>query len=238
VLEINGVGKKYSSSWALADVTVSLNKGEISGLLGANGAGKSTLLKILAGYFYPTCGTVRRGEHDLRVNPALWRRSTGFLPEGAPLPPRKKVREILIEQYSLFFGSLLEEKELDDFMSHYGLDRETAHKPVKELSRGYRQRTGLALAETGRPELLLLDEPFSGLDPTQVRQLRKRLKEAKENRITLFSSHILQEVYTLCDRIIILHEGRIRACVEKREFNNWEELDALYSRLIEEAVHE
>ncbi|MDC7220968.1 MAG: ABC transporter ATP-binding protein [Spirochaetales bacterium] len=237
-LKLQGLGKNYGNRQALADLTLTLKKGEITGILGANGAGKSTLLKILAGYFFPSAGTVRLGKLDLQDSPGEWRRICGYLPEGAPLPSRKSACELLREGYRLYRDDLPEEEVLASFMERYGLDGEMGQKPVKALSRGYRQRTGLALAEIGEPALLLLDEPFSGLDPTLVRQLRTNLKEGRKGRITLFSSHILQEIHALCDTIVILHEGTLRATVKKSDFSSWEELDDLYSSLTGEASHE
>ncbi|MDC7222716.1 MAG: ATP-binding cassette domain-containing protein [Spirochaetales bacterium] len=230
-LNIEGVGKRYGSRRALSDVNLSLPRGKITGLLGANGAGKSTLLKILGGYFFPSEGTVRLGDISLDESPGLWRKKCGYLPEGAPLPPGKSPLSLLSEEYALYFGTPPEPEWIASALARHGLDRDTAEKSVASLSKGYRQRTGLALAVTGEPELLLLDEPFSGLDPSQVKKLRENLRRDRKKRITLFSSHILQEVYALCDRIVIIHKGKVKTSVEKGDFDSWEELDELYSEI-------
>ena len=234
VLKVQDVCKSYSSRKALSRINFTLESGKITGLLGANGAGKSTLLKILSGYFFPSRGEAFLGETSLVGSPEEFRRMTGFLPEGAPLPPRKTPRQLLSSRYALYTGLDPQEEQMERILDRYGLSGEEGNKKMKTLSRGYRQRTGLALASLMNPPLLLLDEPFSGLDPSVIRKLRKLIREESQGRITFFSSHILQEIYALCDSLIILEKGEVRAELEMKDFKRWEELDDLYSSMIGE----
>ena len=233
-LTVEGVDKSYSRRKALENVSLTLESGEITGLLGANGAGKSTLIKILAGYFFPTRGSVILGDISLSDKPEEYRRSIGYLPEGAPLATGETPDGLLAARFRLFHGANPSRELLDEFAERYGLGGDERHRPIKTLSRGYRQRTGLALAGITDPVLLLLDEPFSGLDPALVRKQRHILREGSKERIILFSSHILQEVYALCDSLVILHKGRVRALVRTAEYGRWEELDEYYSGLLED----
>jgi len=230
-LILEKLGKVYGTKTALEDVSLTFREGEITGLLGPNGAGKSTLLKILAAYFYPSRGTLAYNGMAPESDPSTYRRRVGYLPEGAPLPPKGTPRALLREKISLFTLETPEEKIVDELLDRFGLDEEMRDKPLKTLSRGYRQRTGLALAEAGKPSVLLLDEPFSGLDPSRVKVLREILKESRKDRITLFSSHILQEVYALCDRILIIRDGRVQSDLRRENFTSWEDLDTFYSDL-------
>ncbi len=230
-LILEGVEKRYASHTALDGISLTLRPGEISGLLGPNGAGKSTLLKILAAYFYPTAGRVSWRGIDPREDPAAYRRLVGYLPEGSPLPGRSTARDLLTRAWRDYRRTEPGPGEIESLLDRYGIGEGERDKPVKTLSRGYNQRTGLALAEAGDPSLLLLDEPFSGLDPSRVRSLRETLRAGRENRAILFSSHILQEVYALCDRILIMGKGRILGDVKRADFSGWEGLDDYYSSL-------
>jgi ABC-2 type transport system ATP-binding protein len=228
-LILEKLGKVYGSKTALEDVSLEFREGEITGILGPNGAGKSTLLKILAAYFYPSRGTLVYNGISPEDDPASYRSKVGYLPEGAPLPLKATPRGLLRERRRYYTKGEPDEGKVEELLDRFGLGEDVREKPLKTQSRGYRQRTGLALAETGNPSLLLLDEPFSGLDPSRVKILREILRSSRENRIILFSSHILQEVYALCDRVLIIREGRVRSDLRREDFASWENLDAFYS---------
>ena len=211
MIEVEGVAKFYGPAQALADVTFSVREGEIVGLLGPNGAGKTTILKILTGYLQPDAGQVMVDGIDVVSDPRAAQARIGYLPENAPIYPELSVQAYLKLMADLRGVPADEQRaRLSEAIYATGLqDRLT--QPIGELSKGFRQRVGLAQAILHRPRLLILDEPSVGLDPTQIVEMRHLIKRLAQHSTVLFSTHILPEVEALCDRVIILINGAVRA---------------------------
>lgn len=211
MIEVNGLIKKYGTTRAVAGVSFTVNPGEVVGLLGPNGAGKSTTLRVLTGYLPPTSGTVNMGGVDVLENPLEVRRRVGYLSEANPLYESlgvwesltlfARLREIPENRIADRIREAAEQCSLLDVMS----------KDVGELSKGYRQRLGLALAILHDPQILILDEPTSALDPNQQKEVRDLILRLKEKKTVLLSTHILPEAQRICDRILIIHKGSIVA---------------------------
>lgn len=203
------ITKKFGPIVALDDVSLSVSKGQILGLLGQNGAGKSTLLNILSGYLPPSSGRILINDSDMLLNPIQAKASIGYLPETPPLYPEMSVLEYLRFCCDLKGVNKKDQAEhIDEIMEITGLSS-MQHRLIANLSKGYRQRTGLAQALCAGPELLLLDEPTSGFDPSQVVEFRKTIQSLSERHTIIFSSHILSEVQSICHRIVVLHQGRL-----------------------------
>ncbi len=211
---------RYGPVQALNSVNFEVKKGEIIGLLGPNGAGKSTTLKIITTYIYPTNGTVYLEGMDVRENPIPVRQKIGYLPEQLPLYMDMEVREYLqFVGYSRgLSGNKLKER-MDWVMNKCGL-KSVFPKLIRELSKGYRQRTALAQALIHDPEIVILDEPTSGLDPHQIIEIRNLIKEISQDKTIIFSTHILQEVEAITNRIIIINRGKIVANGSMNELEN------------------
>lgn len=213
MIALNHIAKRYGSTHAVADLTFTVPQGQIVGLLGQNGAGKTTTLNILTGYLPPTDGSVTIGAFDLLKSPRQAKRLIGYLPEKPPL-----YDEMTVTAYLKFVCRLKEVKgsaipgHVAQVLKTAGLT-EVAGRPLGHLSKGYRQRAGIAQALCGDPEVLVLDEPTVGLDPRQVVEIRSLIIQLGKNHTILFSSHLLPEVQQLCQRVIILQEGRlVREC--------------------------
>lgn len=210
MIEVEGVSKRYGSVEALKDVTLKVPKGKILGLLGQNGAGKTTLLNIMTGYLAPTQGRVLIDGMDPLLQPGLAKRELGYLPEHPPL-----YDEMTVEEYLSFAAALkqVESKAIGvhvrEIMAKTGL-MEMKQRLLGHLSKGYRQRVGLAQALCGDPAVLVLDEPTVGLDPKQITEIRGLIRKLGAGKTIIFSSHILGEVRQLCDHVVILHHGEIR----------------------------
>lgn len=209
MITIKNVSMHYGSTVALDNVSFSVGKGEILGLLGPNGAGKSTLMKILTTFIYPSHGTAEVGGHDILDNSLKVREMVGYLPENVPLYMDMRVDEYLtfVGKARGISGAALE-KRFQWLREVCGIMSVWKHG-VYELSKGYRQRVGLAQALIHDPKVLILDEPTSGLDPLQIIGVRKLVKELAKEKTIVFSTHILQEVGVLADRIVIINEGKI-----------------------------
>lgn len=208
-IKVSQLLKQYGEQKAVNQVSFELNKGEIVGFLGPNGAGKSTTMKIITGYLQPDGGTAHVCGLDVSINPVQAKKKIGYLPEANPLYPEMYVRE-----YLGFIGGihqLSNKKEaVEKVIALTGLTPESKKK-IGQLSKGYKQRVGLAAALIHEPEVLVLDEPTSGLDPNQIIEIRNVIKQQGQNKTVLFSSHILQEVEAICDRVIIINKGTIVA---------------------------
>lgn len=218
-IEISHLNKFIGKQHVLKDVNLSIGDGEIVGLLGPNGAGKSTLMKILVGVWNATDGEVKVSE------------SIGFLPEQNPL-----YEDMYVREYLRFFVELRKKSSatlhnltprcttqlIDDLINRVGLTAE-ANKRIGQLSKGYRQRVGLAQAMIGNPELLILDEPTTGLDPNQLEDIRALIREMGDHRTVILSTHILQEVKQMCTRVIIIDHGEIKVDKPIIEIENLEE---------------
>lgn len=211
MIEVNGLSKKYGDIDALCNISFSVRPGEIVGLLGPNGAGKTTLMKILTGYLHPTSGTARVDGLDILEDMGRIQEMTGYLPENAPLYPELSVQACLKMVADLRRIPKNEIKErLSDAVEAVGLwDR--LNRTIGTLSKGYRQRVGLAQAILHNPSLLILDEPTNGLDPTQIVEVRHLIKKLAQKSTVLISTHILSEVEAACDRAIIIIRGKVKA---------------------------
>ena len=211
MIEVQNLTKRYGQLVALDAVSFSVGRGEVVGFLGPNGAGKSTTMRILTTFMAATSGTARVGGDCVFENPMRVRERIGYMPENNPLPT-----DLRVGDYLKFRAQL---KRLDngdsanriaEVMEQCGV-ADVAGRFIGQLSRGYRQRVGLADALLAKPELIVLDEPTAGLDPNQVRSVRRLIRELAGGHTVLISSHILSEIEMTCDRVVILHEGRLLA---------------------------
>lgn len=206
-IEVHAVSKLYGSQRALDKVSFRVNKGEIVGFLGPNGAGKSTMMKILTGFIPATEGSAAIDGLDVASRSLEVRKKIGYLPEHNPLYLDMYVREFLGFMAGL---QKISNDKIEHIISKTGLSPE-AHKLIGQLSKGYRQRVGLAHALLHDPEVLILDEPTTGLDPNQIVEIRQLIKELGRSKTVMLSTHIMQEVEILCDRVIIINKGKIVA---------------------------
>jgi ABC-2 type transport system ATP-binding protein len=204
-IKVTSVSKIYKTQKALNAISFSANKGQIIGFLGPNGAGKSTMMKILAGFIKPNSGTIFVNEIDVLQNPLEAQRNIGYLPEHNPLYTDMYVREYLQFQAAIF---KVDKSQIASCIEKVGLTAE-ANKKINQLSKGYQQRVGLAAAILHNPKVLILDEPTTGLDPNQLVEIRALIKELGKDKTVLFSTHIMQEVEAVCDRVIIIKKGAV-----------------------------
>jgi ABC-2 type transport system ATP-binding protein len=208
---VQNVTKQYDNQLALNDVSLTIGKGEIVGLLGPNGAGKSTLMKIITCFIPPTKGTVSVEGFDIWEQSMEVRKRVGYLPEHNPL-----YLDMYVKEYLGFVAGIHHitgqeaSKRIDDMIEMTGLGVEM-HKKIGALSKGYRQRVGLAQAMIHNPSVLILDEPTSGLDPNQLIDIRRLIKDLGNEKTVLLSTHIMQEVEALCDKVIIINKGVVVA---------------------------
>ncbi len=210
-IKVENLKKRYGSQHAVNDISFEVKTGEILGFLGPNGAGKTTTMKIITCYMAPSSGHVKLGNYSIHKDQEAIKRSIGYLPEHNPL-----YLDMPVIEYLQFSGTLqgvpkssLRER-IKAMVRMCGLDKEK-HKKIGELSKGYRQRVGLAQAMIHDPEVLILDEPTTGLDPNQIVEIRELIKEIGRAKTVLLSTHILPEVEATCDRIIIINDGKIVA---------------------------
>jgi len=211
MIEVHHLTKRYGSHPAVDDVSFTVQAGEIVGLLGRNGAGKSTTMRVLACYMPATSGSARVAGYDVFRDADEVRRRIGYMPENNPLHLDMRVREYLKFRARLKGLSRAESRERVDVVTEQCGLTEVSRKVIQTLSKGFRQRVGLADALVHEPELVILDEPTIGLDPHQIRAVRQMIKDLSPRHTVLFSSHILSEVEMTCQRVLILHEGRILA---------------------------
>jgi ABC-2 type transport system ATP-binding protein len=209
MIRVTGLTKDYGSRRAISDLTFNARKGEILGFLGPNGAGKTTTMRILTGFMPPTSGTAEIGGYDVIEHSLDVRRIVGYMPETVPL-----YNEMTVEEYLGYMANLRHIKNRDtqvkETLGMVGLS-DRAHGYIGKLSKGMRQRVGLAQALLHHPEVLILDEPTIGLDPAQVVNFRNMIKEIGEDRTVILSTHILPEAQQVCDRVLIINRGRIVA---------------------------
>lgn len=203
--------KIYGSQKAVSNVTFSVSRGEIVGFLGPNGAGKSTTMKVATSYLPPTSGRVLVEGYDSAAQPMEVKRVIGYLPEHNPL-----YLDLYVHEYLNFSGKLYGmkgaglKKRVADMVDRCGLGEEQ-NKKIESLSKGYRQRVGLAQALLHDPTVLILDEPTSGLDPNQILEIRNLIKDISKDKTVIFSTHIMQEVEALCDRVVVINKGEVVA---------------------------
>lgn len=204
-IQVSLVNKFYNQQQALTEVSFEVGKGEIVGFLGPNGAGKSTMMKILTGFIKPSSGEVIVDEIDVLTSALEAKKNIGYLPEHNPLYVDMYVREYLHFQAAIF---KVDKTQIEECIDKVGLSLE-AHKKIHQLSKGYQQRVGLAAAILHNPTVLILDEPTTGLDPNQLVEIRTLIKELGKEKTVLFSTHIMQEVEAVADKVIILNKGNI-----------------------------
>lgn len=208
-IEVKNLVKIYGEQKAVNLISFKVNKGEIVGFLGPNGAGKSTTMKMITGYLQPTSGDAVVCDVNVQDNPLGTKQKIGYLPESNAL-----YYEMYVKEYLEFIAEVHKvqntKTRIAEVIQQVGLTSE-AHKKISQLSKGYKQRVGLAAALIHDPEVLILDEPTSGLDPNQIIEIREVIKQLGKNKTVLFSSHILQEVEAICDRVIIINKGNIVA---------------------------
>jgi ABC-2 type transport system ATP-binding protein len=207
---VNKVYKTYGVQNALDDVSFEINNGEIVGFIGPNGAGKSTMMKIICGYLPPSSGHVEVNGIDVTEDTLKIRQHIGYLPENNPLYHDMYVKEYLEYVAGIYKIGKKTRNVIDDIIERTGLSPEK-HKRIGQLSKGYRQRVGLAQALIHDPRILILDEPTTGLDPNQIKDMRALIKEAGKDKTIMLSTHIMQEVEAICDRVIIINQGKIVA---------------------------
>jgi len=208
-IQVKNLTKLYGQQKAVNNISFTVDKGEIVGFLGPNGAGKSTTMKIITGYLQPDTGDVKVCGTDVLQQPLDTKKKIGYLPESNPLYYDMYVREYL--DFSADVHQIKDKKKaIEKVIVQVGLSRESSKK-IGQLSKGYKQRVGLAAALLHGPEVLILDEPTTGLDPNQIIEIRDVIKSLGQNKTVLFSSHILQEVEAICNRVIIIDKGNIVA---------------------------
>ncbi len=206
-IEVQNISKSFGAQKALDNVSFSIKKNEIVGFLGPNGAGKSTLMKILTTYVNADSGKAFVNDNDVALNARLVQQSIGYLPEHNPLYLEMYVREYLEFNADIY---KVAKKRIDEVILVTGLLPES-HKKISQLSKGYRQRVGLATALLHNPSVLILDEPTTGLDPNQLVEIRDLIKNIGKEKTIFLSTHIMQEVEAICDRVIIINNGKIVA---------------------------
>lgn len=206
-IEVSDIHKIYGEQHALDGVSFKINKGEIVGFLGPNGAGKSTMMKILTCFLPQSSGKAMVCDMDVAQESIAIRKRIGYLPEHNPLYP-----DMYVKEYLAFIAGVhkVSKKRVQTIIEKTGLEREQ-HKKLRQLSKGYKQRAGLAAALIHDPEVLILDEPTTGLDPNQLVEIRKLIKDIGKEKTVMLSTHIMQEVEVLCDRVIIINKGQIIA---------------------------
>ena len=208
MIEVSHLSKRFGEFKAVDDVSFSIPTGQIVGLLGPNGAGKSTTMRMITGFFKATSGTVLIDGIDIEQNPVEAKQKIGYMPESAPL-----YADMIVEEY-LRYVALMQNQNADEkipkLCEECGL-KEVMHKNISELSRGYKQRVGIAQALIHNPEVLILDEPTTGLDPNQLIEIRELIRSYGKNRTVLLSTHIMQEVQAMCDHVVIINKGELVA---------------------------
>ena len=233
-IEVQEVTKIYGAQKALDSVSFKIGSGEIVGFLGPNGAGKSTMMKIITSYISQTEGVVLVNGFDVSQQPMDVKKSVGYLPEHNPL-----YLEMYVKEYIRFYADVhrISKARVEEVISEVGLTPES-HKKIGQLSKGYRQRCGLAAALLHDPEVLILDEPTTGLDPNQLVEIRGLIREIGKTKTVLLSTHIMQEVEAVCDRVIIINKGKIVADKSINELKDGKEqlLEVEFDLRVEEQL--
>ena len=228
-LEISNLTKKFGEQTALNNINIEIKKNEIIGLLGPNGAGKSTLMKSIVGAIKIDEGKIIFDGKDITENEVLSKKNIGFLPENNPL-----YQEMYVKEYLQFVANIhgISNEKVEEIINLVGITPEK-NKKISQLSKGYKQRVGLAQAILHEPNLLILDEPTNGLDPNQIVEIRNVIKEIGKEKTVILSTHIMQEVEALCSRVILIHNGNIVQDTDianfKGKFQNLEEAFSNYT---------
>lgn len=210
MLEVKNLVKRYGSKYAVNDISFTVERGEIVGFLGPNGAGKSTTMNIVTGYLSSTSGTASIDGHEILEDPIAAKSCIGYLPEHPPLYMDMTVKEYLNFVYDLKKVKLPREKHIQEICDTVKISH-VYDRMIRNLSKGYKQRVGVAQALLGNPQLLILDEPTVGLDPNQIIEIRNLIKDLGKNHTIILSSHILSEVQAVCDRVIVINDGKLIA---------------------------
>jgi len=211
MISVQNLTKYYDTNCAVDNISFDIEKGEVLGLLGPNGAGKTTTMRIMTCYLHPTAGSIKVKDFDINEDPREVKALIGYLPESAPLYP-----DMITREYLDFVAGVRgvppakRQERIDELADLCGLE-EVMHKSIKEISRGYKQRVGLAHAMMSDPEVLVLDEPTAGLDPNQIVEIRSIIKRMGRKKTVVLSTHILSEAEATCDRIVIVDRGKIVA---------------------------
>ncbi|MCF6212928.1 MAG: ATP-binding cassette domain-containing protein [Flavobacteriaceae bacterium] len=233
-LTVTAISKTYGTQQVLNNISFTVKQGEIVGILGPNGAGKSTLFKILAAYIKPSSGTAKIQDIETDKKPLTIKKNIGYLPENNPL-----YLNMYVKEYLTFLASLhkISKQNIAAVITQVGLS-EQAHKKMALLSKGYKQRVGLASALLHNPSVLLLDEPTTGLDPNQLIEIRNLIKEIGKTKTVLFSSHILQEVEAICDRVILINKGVLVADVTLNDLksNSKQQLEVTFDKPLSKEI--
>ena len=216
MIEISNLVKKYGKNYAVNDISFNVEKGEIVGFLGPNGAGKSTTMNILTGYLSATSGTARIAGYDILENPMEAKKHIGFLPEHPPLYLDMTVKEYLNFVFDLKKCDLNRKKHISEIVDVINIG-DVYKRPIGHLSKGYRQRVGIAQALISSPDLLIFDEPTVGLDPRQIVEIRELIGSLGKTHTVILSTHILPEVNAVCDRVVIINKGQIVANAKTNE---------------------
>ncbi|MGN0459596.1 MAG: ABC transporter ATP-binding protein [Ruminococcus sp.] len=219
MVEVKNLVKQYGDIKAVNNVSFTVNDGEILGFLGPNGAGKSTTMNIITGYISSTQGTVTINDAEILKNPKEAKSQIGYLPEMPPLYMDMTVRKYLEFMFSIKKVKLPKKEHIDEVLSVTKLS-DHQNRIIRNLSKGYRQRVGLAQALLGNPPVLILDEPTVGLDPSQIREFRGLIKGLGKKHTVIFSSHILSEISAICDRVIVISDGEIVADTKVNELSS------------------
>ena len=231
-IQLTSLTKKYNTQTAVDAISFSADKGEIVGFLGPNGAGKSTTMKMLTGFIKPSEGEVLVGGVNVVKYPIEAQKKIGYLPEHNPL-----YLDMYVREYLQFHAAIhkVEKSEIETIIEKVGLTPEV-NKQIKQLSKGYRQRVGLAAAILHNPEVLILDEPTTGLDPNQLVEIRQLIKELGKDKTVLLSTHIMQEVEAMCDRVIIINKGElvVDKTLEELKTNNKQIIKVTFDYKLEE----
>ena len=229
-ITIDHVTKVFEKQAALSDISLDIPSGQVLGLLGPNGAGKSTLMRLICGYLPPNSGGIKVCGFNVDLQPLETKARIGYLPESNPLP-----EEMYIREYLKFVAGIYNLKNVDsvveEVIKKVVLGPEV-HKKIAQLSKGYRQRVGLAAAIIHKPDVLILDEPTSGLDPNQLVEIRSFIKSIGRERTVMLSTHIMQEVEAMCDRVVMIKKGKIVADENLEKFvNNKGGLEEAFKKL-------
>lgn len=230
-ISIKNLTKIYGEQKALDNVSVDIDKGQIVGLLGPNGAGKSTMMKIITCFIPPTEGTVRVCDYDIFDNPKQVKESIGYLPEQNPIYYDMYVREFLGFIAGIHkIDRKIRRNRIEEIIELTGISKE-ANKKIGSLSKGYKQRVGLAQALIHDPQVLILDEPTTGLDPNQLIEIRELIKQVGKTKTVLLSTHIMQEVEAVCSRVLIIDNGKLVADDETKHLAAGQNLETIFRKI-------
>ena len=230
-VQAEGLTRSYGDRLAVDNISLKVHRGEVLGLLGVNGAGKSTTMNMLAGIHMPDKGKISISEYSLTENPMQARGSLGYLPEQPPVYPELTVDEYLV--YSAKLRRIAVDsipEALNQAKKRCGLES-TGKRLIRNLSKGYQQRVGIAQAIIHKPDIIILDEPTVGLDPVQIVEIRKLIRELGNDHSVILSTHILPEVQSVCDRVIILRQGKVVHNAPIDSFSENESLEQVFIRL-------